>query len=393
MCSDWTSRATKITGWNRLTSTSDMKAWLASNGPLATCFTVYDDFFAYSTGIYSHEYGGVDGGHCVCVVGFDDADGYWICKNSWGTGWGDKGFFNIAYGQCGIDAEMWAVDGIEPTGKVILNETAIGGPALASINEANLAVAWTGTDSNHHLNVILAPDARAFGSKVTLGETSIDGPGFAFGAGLTFLAWTGTDSNHHLNLVSAPDARTFSSKITLTETSPFGPALAFGDGKLFLAWTGTDSSHSLNVLTSMDSGKTFVNKVTLGETSIAGPGLFSSGGTLYLLWAGTDGNHSLNILTSADGLHFGNKVTLGESSYAQPALAKLNDLLLAWAGRDSGRHLNSLTSAGDIHAFEHKTIFADTAAADPAVLAYKGRVYLSWTGTDSAHHVNVMPVF
>nr|MDO8133672.1 DUF4114 domain-containing protein [Candidatus Njordarchaeum guaymaensis] len=27
---------------------------------------------------------------------------YWICKNSWGRGWGEAGWFRIAYGECGI---------------------------------------------------------------------------------------------------------------------------------------------------------------------------------------------------------------------------------------------------------------------------------------------------
>src|SRR5206468_3305820 len=47
--------------------------------------------------------------HCVSVVGYDDVAGCWICKNSWGPGWGDRGFFRIAYGEVGIDASMWGV--------------------------------------------------------------------------------------------------------------------------------------------------------------------------------------------------------------------------------------------------------------------------------------------
>jgi len=115
-CADWQARATKIMGWHTISSVADMKTWISTNGPLATCFTVYDDFFSYTSGTYRHVTGGVAGGHCVCVVGYSDAGGFWICKNSWGTGWGEAGFFCIAYGQCGIDSTMWAVEGILETG-------------------------------------------------------------------------------------------------------------------------------------------------------------------------------------------------------------------------------------------------------------------------------------
>ena len=112
LCADWASRATKITGWHTIADPAAMKTWISTVGPLSTCFTVYDDFFAYKTGIYHHVTGGVAGGHCVSVVGYDDAQGFWKCKNSWNAGWGDAGFFKIAYGQCGIDATMWAVEGV-----------------------------------------------------------------------------------------------------------------------------------------------------------------------------------------------------------------------------------------------------------------------------------------
>ena len=112
-CSDWASRAVKITGWHAITSVPDMKTWLSTRGPLATCFTVYADFYSYTKGVYHHTTGDYQGGHCVCVVGYDDAGGFWICKNSWDPGWGEGDFFCIGYGEVGIDATMWAVDGIQ----------------------------------------------------------------------------------------------------------------------------------------------------------------------------------------------------------------------------------------------------------------------------------------
>jgi hypothetical protein len=112
MRSGWQNVVTKLTAWHTLTSTAQMKAWLSTRGALSACFTVYEDFFAYAGGVYAHHTGAEVGGHCVSIVGYDDSQHCWICKNSWGDGWGEAGFFRIAYGQCGIEAEMWAADSV-----------------------------------------------------------------------------------------------------------------------------------------------------------------------------------------------------------------------------------------------------------------------------------------
>ncbi len=113
LCSDHENRITKIPAWHRITSPRQMKEWLSTRGPLVACYTVYSDFSAYRSGIYRKSANAVRrGGHCVCCVGYNDSQGYWICKNSWGNSWGNNGYFFIAYGQCGIDNGMDAVDGV-----------------------------------------------------------------------------------------------------------------------------------------------------------------------------------------------------------------------------------------------------------------------------------------
>lgn len=138
LCNNWQSRVTKISAWHAITSVADMKTWLSSRGPLVACFTVYDDFFSYRSGIYRHVSGGVAGGHCVCCIGYNETNGCWICKNSWGAGWGESGYFRIAYGQVGIDATMWAVDGFA-TGVWQSNKRIIG---LWAINQDRNAWAF-----------------------------------------------------------------------------------------------------------------------------------------------------------------------------------------------------------------------------------------------------------
>jgi C1A family cysteine protease len=109
---DWPNRMAHLTGFRDLTgNVAAIKEQIQTHGAASACFIVFQDFFSYGGGVYTHLSGAQAGGHCVCLVGFDDAQGCWIAKNSWGTGWGEQGFFRIGYGQCGI--ETWRVHGAD----------------------------------------------------------------------------------------------------------------------------------------------------------------------------------------------------------------------------------------------------------------------------------------
>jgi C1A family cysteine protease len=111
-CSDWEAGATRIAQWQPLDTPLEMKQWICAHGPVVASMQVYEDFQHYAGDIYRHVAGGPLGGHCICIVGYDDEGGYWIAKNSWNTGWGEQGFFKIAYGECGIDSGMLGVEGV-----------------------------------------------------------------------------------------------------------------------------------------------------------------------------------------------------------------------------------------------------------------------------------------
>lgn len=81
---------------------NEMKQWLDRNGTLLTRMNVYRDLFDYNGGIYEKNSDLYIGGHAVAVIGYNDAEYYWICKNSWGRQWGENGFFKIKYGESGI---------------------------------------------------------------------------------------------------------------------------------------------------------------------------------------------------------------------------------------------------------------------------------------------------
>ena len=102
-CATYLTATDRIYGWHWVTTSSPavdaIKAALTTYGPLVTTLSVYSDFFYYKTGVYSYVSGTYQGGHAVLIVGYDDVGGYFSVKNSWGTTWGEQGYFKIAYSQ------------------------------------------------------------------------------------------------------------------------------------------------------------------------------------------------------------------------------------------------------------------------------------------------------
>ncbi|WP_259068963.1 C1 family peptidase [Mucilaginibacter sp. X4EP1] len=114
LCADWKNRVTKTTGYTPLAGGDAIRAYLSATGPVQTGFSIYSDFYTYKKNdIYIQDPAAkYQEAHALCIIGFNDNAGYWICKNCWGTDWGDQGFCNIGYGQCGIDAYALGVAGI-----------------------------------------------------------------------------------------------------------------------------------------------------------------------------------------------------------------------------------------------------------------------------------------
>lgn len=87
----------KIGGWASTKDANTIKNALHNNGPVYAGFAVYNDFMSYTGGYYEYKTGSLRGYHAVAIVGYDQT-GFKV-KNSWGTGWGERGYFRIKYSQ------------------------------------------------------------------------------------------------------------------------------------------------------------------------------------------------------------------------------------------------------------------------------------------------------
>ncbi|MBN1232635.1 MAG: T9SS type A sorting domain-containing protein [Candidatus Coatesbacteria bacterium] len=76
-----------------------MKEAIATKGPVFAMMKFFNDFQYYKGGIYEcNENSGYLGLISVCLIGYDNYSNCWIGKNSWGTEWGEKGYFRCRIG-------------------------------------------------------------------------------------------------------------------------------------------------------------------------------------------------------------------------------------------------------------------------------------------------------
>ena len=139
-CADWQDRATKLDSWSLMWqygTVNDLLKQAVWWQPIAVYLEVYADFGSYSGGVYKYDgTSPFSGGHFVVIVGWDDSLQCWICKNSWGEGWGENGYFRIAWDEVYIGS--WAMDPdlVEPA---CVHDGDVNGDNMLTAGDAQLA--------------------------------------------------------------------------------------------------------------------------------------------------------------------------------------------------------------------------------------------------------------
>jgi C1A family cysteine protease len=74
----------------------DIKYAIYNHGPVLASIRWYNNYKVTKEGILTGEQTGAYGGHAFVIYGYN-SDGF-LCQNSWGTSWGNKGRFILPYG-------------------------------------------------------------------------------------------------------------------------------------------------------------------------------------------------------------------------------------------------------------------------------------------------------
>lgn len=102
-------------------SAYDMLACLVEGHPFVAGITLYESFegpVATKTGVIPmpEKNEEILGGHAILVVGYIHDKQQFICRNSWGTDWGDHGYFYLPFAYLtnrGLASDMWVIKTVE----------------------------------------------------------------------------------------------------------------------------------------------------------------------------------------------------------------------------------------------------------------------------------------
>ena len=111
-----------INAMNILNNPTSMKQCLAEGFPFVVGIQIYESFESKkvaNTGNVPMPNISMEkclGGHTVLVCGYDDSMQVWIIRNSWGTQWGDNGYFYLPYAYLlnpYLSSDLWYVSRVQ----------------------------------------------------------------------------------------------------------------------------------------------------------------------------------------------------------------------------------------------------------------------------------------
>ena len=87
----------KVPQYGPVSGADNMKAEIFVRGPISCGIMSTAKFHSYTGGIFAESNFDIKINHEVSILGWGVSDGieYWIGRNSWGTYWGESGFFRI----------------------------------------------------------------------------------------------------------------------------------------------------------------------------------------------------------------------------------------------------------------------------------------------------------
>jgi autotransporter-associated beta strand protein len=329
----WQSRAVKATTRVRASSNTDaIKAALKSNGPMTVGVSASDNFYWPGGGVPGNT-GNTD--HEILLVGYHDATtadasgirtlgGYWIIKNSWGTGWGSYGGYGfVPYTYIEGRNDIYGLTGPAYATGAFVTATWNGGSGTWAAGTQS----WSTTSGT-------TPAAYAWKNEETQAVFNAGGTG-------TAVSISGTAIAHGLTI------------------NPGAVGYTFSGGALTVTGGGIVANESLVINCPVSIGAPQTWTTATGKTLTINNDVHTLISTLTVDGAGNthiggaiDGGGTLNSLGAAAGdlvkNGTGTLTLAGSSSYASTISLNAGSLVLSPAAGLTATYSGLVSGAGNL---------------------------------------------
>lgn len=394
---DRAQRLVSVTARHALPDAVAAKNHLSNVGPVTGCLTVYTDLFHYVSGVYSHVSGGVEGGHCVLVIGYSEAEQCWIIKNSWGPTWGMGGFGKVAYADLvfeggffpmyGATGVRLPVSGWQPLGGALTSE-----PVAGSNADGRIEVFARGADGALWHVWQTAPNG-GWSGWASLGGTVVGTPAVVGNADGRLEAFArGADGALWHIWQTAPNGG-WSGWASLGGAISGDPcAVRNADGRLEAFARGTDGA--LWHITQQGAQQGWSGWASLGVQFVGSPVAGSNADGRVEVFMRANNGALLHARQSVPGGGWGNWVSLGGAIMSDPAVANHADGRLAVFARGADNALRCISQRRPNGNWTTWTSLGGASTGNPTVgRNADGRLQVFVRGTDGApwHNVQSAP--
>lgn len=261
-CTHWSDPRIKFTSWHRVPcrDVNAIKTAIMTYGVVDAAVEVTSGFEAYESGIYQDSNTGCSGypcyytstNHAIALVGWDDSQGVWILRNSWGSSWGENGYMRIKYHAAAVSCAVTYLVYTSSETPTITVTSPNGGETWTQGSSRTISWTTTGTVGN-----------------VKIEYTSNNGTSWS-----TIVSSTGNDGSYTWTV---PVVSSTQCKVRISEAGDSSP---------------TDTSNAVFTISTGSSGKATIslNRTALNFGALA----YGTGTGAQELWVGNSGSGTLN---------------------------------------------------------------------------------------------------
>ncbi len=301
----------KLDDWEFVTGTEwevptveQIKNAIYTYGPVTAGVCAGDNFDNYTSGVMTvgdnpNIYCGGYTNHQIILVGWDDATGSWILRNTWGANWGEDGYMRIKYGISRVgEGPSW----VTYVGDTPSIPTAPSGLSASDGTYTDkVAVSWNTVSSATYYQVYRSTSNNSGGASLLTASTTANPYNDTSAVpGTTYYYWVKACNANGCSVFSTSDSGWRSSAVIPTAPSGLSASDGTYTDKIAVSWNTVTSATYYQVYRSTSNTSGGASQLTASTTANPYNDTSAVPGTVYYYWVKACNANGCSAFSTSD---------------------------------------------------------------------------------------------